>query len=245
MDLYEVLEKRRTYRDFTDEKVSDEILNRVISAAFKAPTNDHLRQFEFVVVRGKEDIAKVIAPLAKNMAAFKELVSEVDESGDKDKMEMFEKALPRQQKMLIESGLLILPFYRQLTVPLLKPTEQSSLNYFASAWCALENMLLAATAEGLGAEAEKIKEIVGAPAGYEFICLLSIGYPAPNAFLPRQKAIHIKDRIHQRMSSRKPPATRRATTSVGSSSGLPRTGWRQGKPSPKSPTASASNIPSS
>ena len=205
MDLYEVLEKRRTYRDFTDEKVSDEILNRVISAAFKVPTNDHLRQFEFVVVRGKEDIAKVIAPLAKNMAAFKELVSEVDESGDKDKMEMFEKALPRQQKMLIESGLLILPFYRQLTVPLLKPTEQSSLNYFASAWCALENMLLAATAEGLGAtfhipvadEAEKIKGIVGAPAGYEFICLLSIGYPAPNAFLPHQKAIHIKDRIHQ------------------------------------------------
>ena len=207
MDLYEVLEKRRTYRDFTDEKVSDGILNRVISAAFKAPTNDHLRQLEFVVVRGKEDIAKVIAPLAKNMAAFKELVNEVDESGDKDKMEMFEKALPRQQKMLMESGLLILPFYRQLTVPLLKPTEQSSLNYFASAWCALENMLLAATAEGLGAtfhipvadEADRIKEIVGAPAGYEFICLLSIGfgYPAPNAFLPRQKAIHIKDRIHQ------------------------------------------------
>ena len=81
MDLYEVLEKRRTYRDFTDEKVSDGILNRVISAAFKAPTNDHLRQLEFVVVRGKEDIAKVIAPLAKNMAAFKELVSEVGAVG--------------------------------------------------------------------------------------------------------------------------------------------------------------------
>ena len=196
MDLYEVLEKRRTYRDFTDEKVSDGILNRVISAAFKAPTNDHLRQLEFVVVRGKEEIAKVIAPLAKNMAAFKELVAEVDESGDKDKMEMFEKALPRQQKMLMESGLLILPFYRQLTVPLLKPAEQSSL---------LENMLLAATAEGLGAafhipvadEADRIKEIVGTPADYEFICLLSIGYPAPNAFLPRQKAININDRIHQ------------------------------------------------
>ena len=103
MDLYEVLEKRRTYRDFTDEKVSDEILNRVISAAFKAPTNDHLRQFEFVVVRGKEDIAKVIAPLAKNMPAFKELVSEVDESGDKDKMEMFEKALPRHPQSKVRS----------------------------------------------------------------------------------------------------------------------------------------------
>ena len=72
MELYEVLEKRRTYRDFSDREVSDEILKRVIGAAFKAPTNDHLRQLEFVVVRGRENIAKIIAPLAKNMAAFKE-----------------------------------------------------------------------------------------------------------------------------------------------------------------------------
>lgn len=157
------------------------------------------------MVRGRENIAKIIAPLAKNMAAFKELVSEVDESGDKDKAAMFADALPKQQKMLLESGLLILPFFRQLTSPLLKPTEQSSLNYFASAWCALENMLLAATAEGLGTvfhipvsdEADEIKKIVNAPEGYEFTCLLTIGYPAENAFLPKQKEINIEDRIHR------------------------------------------------
>ena len=68
MDFYEVLEKRRTYRDFSDWEVSDEVLKRVIGSAFKAPTNDHLRQLEFVVVRGRENIAKVVAPLAKNMA---------------------------------------------------------------------------------------------------------------------------------------------------------------------------------
>lgn len=204
MDFYEVLEKRRTYRDFSDREVSNEILERVIGAAFKAPTNDHLRQLEFVVVRDRENIAKVIATLAKNMAAFKELVAEVDESDDKDKMAMFADALPKQQRMLIQSGLLIIPFFRQLTWPLLKPAEQSSLNYFASAWCALENMLLAATAEGLGIvfhipvsdEADKIKKIVNAPSEYEFICLLTMGYPAENAFLPKQKAIHIEDRVH-------------------------------------------------
>lgn len=204
MDFYEVLEKRRTYRDFSDREVSDEILKRVISAAFKAPTNNHLRQFEFVVVRGRENIAKVIAPLSKNMAAFKDLVFEVDDSDDKDKMAMFADALPKQQKMLMQSGLLILPFFRQKQSPLLKPVEQSSLNYFASAWCALENMLLAATAEGLGTvfhipvsdETKKIKEIVGAPEGYEFTCLLTMGYPAENAFLPKQKEINIEDRIH-------------------------------------------------
>ena len=204
MELYEVLEKRRTYRDFSDREVSDEIVKRIIVAAFKAPTNDHLRQLEFIVVRDRENIAKVITPLVKNMEAFKELVFEVDDTDDEDKMAMFADALPKQQKMLMQSGLLILPFFRQKQSPLLKPVEQSSLNYFASAWCALENMLLAATNEGLGTvfhipvsdEAEKIKEIVGAPEGYEFTCLLTMGYPAENAFLPKQKEINIEDRIH-------------------------------------------------
>lgn len=204
MELNEVLEKRRTYRDYSDREVSDEILNKVISAAFKAPTNDHLRQLEFVVIRGKENIAKVIAPLAKNMAAFKDLVFEVDETGDKDKMAMFADALPKQQRMLMQSGLLIIPFYNQKQIPLLHLVEQSSLNYFASAWCAVENMLLAATDEGLGTvfhipvadEVEQIKKIVNAPDGYEFTCLLTMGYPAQDAFLPKQKEINIHDRIH-------------------------------------------------
>ena len=175
--------------------MSDEIIKRVIGAAFKAPTNDHLRQLEFIVVRNRENIAKVIAPLVKNMAAFKELVFEVDDTGDKDKMEMFADALPKQQKMLMESGLLILPFFRQKQSPLLKPVEQSSLNYFASAWAAVENILLAATAEGLacafripiGNEPEHVKQQVKVPDGYEFTCYLAVGYPAENAHICKQK----------------------------------------------------------
>lgn len=56
MDFYQVLEKRRTIRDFSDKKVTDEVLEKVLLAAFKAPTNDHLRQFEFIVVRGQETL---------------------------------------------------------------------------------------------------------------------------------------------------------------------------------------------
>lgn len=204
MELYETLEKRRTYRDYSDREVSDETLRRIIGAAFKAPTNDHLRQLEFIVIRGQKNIAGIIAPLAKNMEAFKTLVAEVDESGDVDKMAMFADALPKQQKMLLQSGILIIPFFRQLSAPLLQPLEQSSLNYFASAWCAVENMLLAATAEGIGCvfhipvadEADQIKALVNAPEGYEMTCLLTVGYPAENAFLPRQKEIDIDTRIH-------------------------------------------------
>ena len=66
MDFYQVLEKRRTIRDFSDKEVTEEVLERVLLAAFKAPTNDHLRQFEFIVVRGQENIARLISPVAEN-----------------------------------------------------------------------------------------------------------------------------------------------------------------------------------
>lgn len=65
-------------------------------------------------------------------------------------------------------------------------------------------MLLAANAEGLGCvfhipvadEADEIKAIVKAPEGYEMTCLLTVGYPSEDAFLPRQKEIDLDSRIH-------------------------------------------------
>ncbi len=66
MEFYNVLEKRRTIRDFSGREVSEETLRKVLGAAFHAPTNDHLRQFEFVVVRERENIARLVSPVADN-----------------------------------------------------------------------------------------------------------------------------------------------------------------------------------
>lgn len=205
MDLYQVFEKRRTIRDFSDKEVSDEVLNKILSAAFKAPTNDHLRQFEFIVVRGQENIARIIAPVAKNTEDIQHTyIESASDWMDKDEHAMFVDALPKQQKMLIQSNCLILPFFRQKDCPLCNPTDQSSLNYFASAWCAMENILLAATAEGLacafripiGNEPQYVKRIVGVPEDYEFTCFLTVGYAAKNAHICKQKEIDIVSRIH-------------------------------------------------
>lgn len=205
MDFYEVLEKRRTIRDFSDKEVTDEVLNKVLAAAFKAPTNDHLRQFEFVVVRGQENIARLISPVAENTENIQQKALQMGaENMDKDEHAMFVDALPKQQRMLMQSNCLVLPFFRQKDYPLCRPAEQSSLNYFASAWAALENILLAATAEGLACafripihnEPEYVKQIIGAPEDYEFTCFLAIGYPAPNAHICKQKVIRVEDRIH-------------------------------------------------
>ena len=206
MDFYQVLEKRRTIRDFSNKEVTDEVLVKVLSAAFKAPTNDHLRQFVFIVVRGQENITRLIAPVAENTKNIQQTGLEATASiMDKDEHAMFTDALPKQQRMLIQSNCLILPFFKQKDYPLCKPADQSSLNYFASAWAAVENILLAATAEGLacafripiGNEPEYVKHLVYAPVGYEFTCFLAIGYAAENAHICKQKDIRVEERIHK------------------------------------------------
>lgn len=96
MDFYQILEKRRTIRDFSDKEVTDEVLKKVLSAAFKAPTNDHLRQFEFVVVRGQENIARLVSPVAQNTKNIQQTgLNAAAGVMDKDEHAMFTDALPK------------------------------------------------------------------------------------------------------------------------------------------------------
>lgn len=118
MNFYQVLEKRRTIRDFSNKEVTDEVLEKVLSAAFKAPTNDHLRQFEFIVVRGQENITQLISPVAENTKNIQQVGLEAAANVmDKDGYDMFVDALPKQQRMLIQSNCLILPFLDKRTIP--------------------------------------------------------------------------------------------------------------------------------
>ena len=183
MDFYQVLEKRRTIRDFSNKEVTDEVLEKVLSAAFKSPTNDHLRQFEFIVVRGQENIARLISPVAENTKTIQQTQLKAAENVmDKDGYAMFVDALPKQQRMLIQSNSLILPFFRQKDYPLCKPADQSSLNYFG---IPIVN------------EPEYVKHLVNAPSEYEFTCFLAIGYAAEDAHICKQKDIRVKERIHK------------------------------------------------
>lgn len=207
MEFCEVLRKHRTIRDFTGQVVSDELIAKVLDAGLQAPTNDHLRQLEFVVVKGKENISRLVADFDKNYDLVLDGIREEAAKGniDADKYDMFMHAVPRQKRMLIESGCVVIPFFRQGGEPLLQPEKLHSLNFFASAWAAFENIFLTATAEGLatclhipmGDEVEQINRVIGSPEGYELTCLLAIGYPAYDAHICRQVQIDIHDRIHE------------------------------------------------
>jgi len=123
---------------------------------------------------------------------------------DEIQREMYIEGIPKQYDMLLNAGCLILPCFRQ-EQPLLKPKDLSALNPFASIWCCIENMLVAAAAEGIygvtripfDAESKIIKQYLHVPEYYEIPCELALGYPAETARRTRQIDIDLESRIHQ------------------------------------------------
>lgn len=203
MELYEAINRRRTIRDFEDRIIDMDIVKKILSAGLKAPTNNHLREWEFVIVNDKKERSKVLN--LKDMTNPDECDKMLDGFGmtDTDQRGMYHIAMPKQFSMLYNSGCLILPFFK-MRDPLLKPTSLSSLNEFASIWLCIENILLAAAAEGIFGvtripmteELEHIKKTVKHPDDYAMPCYIALGYPSNNAKIPVQKVINVEDRMH-------------------------------------------------
>ncbi len=205
MELYEAIEKRRTIRDFTDKVVPEDVLERILAAGLKAPTHNHARDWHFVVIHEPERIAEVLKAVAGKTAEQVEIIRNWKEATDCQRA-MYGDALPKQTRMLMESKCLVIPLFGA-TDAMMHPQGVTTLNPLASIWCVIENMLLAATAEGLGValriplgteeeEAFVLRQI-GAPAGYKFPCYLAFGYPKPDAPVLKQYETNLAERLHK------------------------------------------------
>jgi nitroreductase len=181
MDFYEVVEKRRSIRDFHSKPVEEEKLMRVLAAGLKAPTHNHLREWEFILIKDADQRRRVID------AAKGRDFSESEVKKAISQMEEWEKpaylaALPVQKRMMLSSPeLLIVCFRMRKTFKECKTLYD--LNNFASVWACIENILLAMAAEGLYGvtfithNTEPLKKMLSIPSDYEVAALIPIGYP--------------------------------------------------------------------
>ncbi|MDP4094550.1 MAG: nitroreductase family protein [Bacillota bacterium] len=204
MNIYETINKRRTVRDFTEKLIDTEIIHRILDAGLKAPSNDHMRSWEFIIVNDMPTRLKLIDKVNKNFT--REQITEILDSwkaNDQCQREMYYDGIPKQYNMLLTAGCLIIPCFRQ-DYPLLSPSSLSSLNGFASIWLCIENILLAAAAEGIfgvtripfETEQPHIKAVLNIPSNYEVPCYLALGYPKDEPNKIKQIQINVKDRIH-------------------------------------------------
>ena len=201
MDFYEVINTRSSIREFTDETIPKETIMKIIEAAYKAPTNDHFRDWHFIVVTDKDIMKNVLGGVPKNLT-----VKDVDNMtfiSDPVQKESYQFAVPKQYSMLIDAAAVIIPLMKK-KVDILHPADLSHLNCFASVWCSIENLWLAATAEGYGCnlriprgnEEEIAREVTGFPDNYMIPCFIGIGRPAENAVRTNQLVPDIDKQLH-------------------------------------------------
>lgn len=201
MEFYQVISQRRTIRDLKETAVSDEVLERIIAAGLQAPTHNHQREWEFVILREPEEKENALQ-FVKEWSATQEERKFVSAMGT-SAQRMYAYAMPRQYAMLSENGCVILPFFKGGR-SLFHASHINSLNSFASMWCCIENIFLAATAEGLacsmripvGNEGLKVADSIHVPEGYMLPCYIGIGYPAEDAAVVEQVERKTSDTLH-------------------------------------------------
>ena len=195
MSFYDVINKRRTIRQFDQEEIPKEVLERILNAGLKAPSADHKREWELITITDKD----IILNLAKFVQPYPCKIKEPKTPQE----EMFKIAYPRQRSMIEESTCVILVLYKQKHQFTDSPNNFGLMDY-GSAWALIENILLSATYEGLGTgihvpvqkEPQQIKDFMKIPYNYYIPAIIMLGYAAENALLPTQIETNVNNKVH-------------------------------------------------
>lgn len=202
MEFYEAVRNRKTVREFSTEPVEEAKLLRVLEAGLCAPTHNHLRQWEYVLIRDRA-VREAIVDIGEGLsdAVDSEGLRQQFSGHDPSAREMYLKAIPLQKRMLLTAPELLVVCYK-ISRPIKECTTLYELNSLASVWCCIENILLAMAAEGLYGvtyipqNTERIRQILGVPNDYEIPVLLPIGYPSEDAKRVPQKPVSLAEKLH-------------------------------------------------
>ena len=183
MEFYDVVKNRRTVREWSDKEVSEQSIRRIIEAGLAAPSNNHLREWDFIVLHS--DAEKDVALKFVKEWSLKQEVSKLTMTGITPAQRMYQYAMPRQYTMLSQAPYVIMPVFKAGD-HLYQASSVNQLNSFASIWCVIENIFLAATAEGMaysmripvGEEGKNVATALSVPTGYIIPCYIGIGYPS-------------------------------------------------------------------
>ncbi|HOJ13016.1 MAG TPA: nitroreductase family protein [Deltaproteobacteria bacterium] len=169
MELQDAIERRRSVRKFTDEPITDEEIRRLLEAARHAQSWANTQVWEFVVVRDRQSIEKIVSTYAQGNPATK--------------CSLAASALVVACAKTGVSGC-----YGG------KDVTKFSNWFMFDLGVAVQNFCLKACELGIGTvvvgllDHDACKEVVGLPEGYEVVAVLPLGRPAtePKAG-PRRK----------------------------------------------------------
>lgn len=182
MEFSEVVSSRHSVREFRTDAIPRDVLERLISAAASSPSSGNEQPWEFFVTTGetRQALGRIVAQTTIYLTEYMEVLGP----------EGYERA------MTWFSSLGDAPVLVAIAAPD-SEDEFKLTNRLLSVGTAIENLLLAASAEGLGAcpftfsywvKAE-VSELLGISAGRSVVSIIALGWPAePQAPGPEKRA---------------------------------------------------------
>ena len=203
MELYEAIYKRRTVRKFLEKKVDFDAVKRILEAGTRAPTWNHNRNWSYIVLRTEEEKAYAFEHAKKIAEKFdaEKYLNAPRPYPTTLAQKMYAYAMPRQYTMLKDAPYVIIPVFKSKE---LNGEYVSKLNPFSTIWCVIENIFLAATAEGLACsmriplneEHDIVKAKLKVPPTYMIPAFIGIGYADPNEKELEQNVANLEKQLH-------------------------------------------------
>jgi len=193
MDFYDVIEKRRSIR-LLKAPATQEQLKRIIWAGTQAPSGINLQSWEFIVVNDPKIIDEII-----------KLKSQLQKDSPAGQDEGIEHRLPFPPS---EMEARLRTSFQNATI-ICQVSNRRHWASIGSLWLCIENMYLAATAEGLGAwfcsfwagYPRKVEKLLGLPKTCALVNIMVCGVPAeepgPKEMRPEGSWLHINQYDNQ------------------------------------------------
>ncbi|MDX2073264.1 MAG: 5,6-dimethylbenzimidazole synthase [Alphaproteobacteria bacterium] len=168
-----ILTRRDVRSEFLPDEIENDVLARLLLAAHHAPSVGFMQPWDFIVIKDKEQ-----------RRAVKNLFTEANEeaaamfSGERK-----EKYSTLKLEGIVESpvNLCITCSRKRSEGPVLGRTHIPQMDLYSTV-CAVQNLWLAARAEGIGMgwvsifKPEKMRELLGIPEDVEIVAYLCLGY---------------------------------------------------------------------
>lgn len=169
MDAYEAMAQRTSTRSFTPDPVPRPLIERLLAAAVRAPNHKLTEPWRFAVLAGAS--ARRFAELRRAHRATRFPDPAAPEAA---------KAIDKTYREARDTPAFLIVMCAVSDDPVRQEED------FAATMMATENLLIAATAEGLGTYVRTggimgdaaVRELAQAPAAHRIVAIVSLGYPA-------------------------------------------------------------------
>ena len=173
LSLFEAIYTTRAIRKFKTDPIPDSVLRKVLEAAGQAPSGGNRQPWRFIVIRDQQVKSKV-----------SDLVLRTQQPPEGSNVD-------RQDSSSVSPGVAFAKSLAEVPVIIIvcaqKPATVGpwSVGPFGQTYPAVENLLLAARAFGLGGTITtgyrslepEIKDLLGLPESVDSTCLIPLGFP--------------------------------------------------------------------